>query len=392
MSAPAKPRILMVDDEPNILAGYRRLLSSRYDVTAAGAGREGLALIPGASFAVIVSDMRMPEMDGIQFLQAARAIDADAVLLMLSGNADQETAVRAVNEGAIFRFLNKPCPPDTLERALQDALRQHELVTAERTLLRDTLAGSLKLLVDALTLHDPRTAQALRAVRATAAEIAGELGVGDDWRIGMAGTLCLVGLLTMPDVQSALDLPEPRLVECAARGAKLLRHVPRLEPVAEMIEHQRDPGPCPASPALASSPSRVVLGSRIVRFAFDLERATHLLAQDRAAALLRLRYADTDHDQRLFEAAERILHAKDPAAAALLRPVNVRATGLQPGMTAAQDVVSIDGKLMLARGYELTELVIENLQSLAHHGLIGPTVSVILAPDPAHALSTAAAA
>src|SRR4051812_29250328 len=105
----AKPRVLFVDDEPNVLSGIRRGLRNDFDVHTAESGAEALRLIASSEpFAVIVSDCRMPEMDGVELLQRCSKAAPQSVRMMLTGNMDQETAVRAVNSGDVFKFLNKP--------------------------------------------------------------------------------------------------------------------------------------------------------------------------------------------------------------------------------------------------------------------------------------------
>ena len=132
-------KILLVDDDPNILQGYQRQLRKRFELDTVLSGREGLeAVASDGPFAVIVSDMRMPGMDGVQFLTQVRETASDTVRMMLTGNSDQQTAMDAVNEGHIFRFLTKPCNTDTFAKALEAALEQYRLITAERELLPGT--------------------------------------------------------------------------------------------------------------------------------------------------------------------------------------------------------------------------------------------------------------
>ncbi|NIQ03497.1 MAG: response regulator, partial [Nitrospinaceae bacterium] len=94
-------------------------------------------------FAVVVSDMRMPDMDGIQFLSRVREHYPQTVRMMLTGYADVKTAMNAVNEGNIFRFMTKPCPPEVFEKVLSAGIEQYRLITAERDLLERTLKGSV---------------------------------------------------------------------------------------------------------------------------------------------------------------------------------------------------------------------------------------------------------
>ena len=113
-------RILLVDDDPNILQGYQRQLHKHVDIETAQNGIAGLkSLKEKGPFAVIISDLRMPGMDGIAFLAEAREQSPDSVRVMLTGHADLEAAINAVNKGNIFRLLTKPCPAENLLQTVQ---------------------------------------------------------------------------------------------------------------------------------------------------------------------------------------------------------------------------------------------------------------------------------
>lgn len=105
-----KPRILLVDDEPNVLSALARQLHPLYQVSLTPSPEEGLLLLEREGpFAVVLSDMRMPKMDGATFLKHVRERSPDTIRLLLTGHADLESAIAAVNEGQVFRFLTKPC-------------------------------------------------------------------------------------------------------------------------------------------------------------------------------------------------------------------------------------------------------------------------------------------
>src|SRR5262249_60092556 len=147
-------------------------------------GAAGLELIAREEpFAVVVSDMRMPGMDGAAFLTRVREIAPDATRVLLTGQADLDAAIAAVNRANIFRFLTKPCPPDVLASALTDAVNLHRLVTSERVLLQETLLGSVKMLTDVLALANPaafgRATRAKQHARRTAAQ----LDLADRWQL-----------------------------------------------------------------------------------------------------------------------------------------------------------------------------------------------------------------
>ena len=131
-----QPRVLLVDDEPAVLSGLRRQLRADYDIRTATSAAAGLELIAtDGPFDVVVCDMRMPDMDGAAFLARVRSIARDTTRILLTGQADIDTAMAAVNEGQIFRFLSKPCPAQTLRECLTDAVYQHHRTQAEHQII-----------------------------------------------------------------------------------------------------------------------------------------------------------------------------------------------------------------------------------------------------------------
>lgn len=127
-------KILFVDDEPSVLEALQRQFRQQFHVHTALGGAEGLTIVRmQGPFPVVVSDCRMPGMDGIQFLALVRKIAPDTVRMMLTGNHDLETAMKAVNQGEIFRFLTKPCPPDTFQSALEAGIKQYRLTRSQKS-------------------------------------------------------------------------------------------------------------------------------------------------------------------------------------------------------------------------------------------------------------------
>ncbi len=119
-------RVLIVDDDLNLLASLKRRLGRRFEVSTAPSGEEGLALLQESGpFAVVISDQRMKQMDGIQFLTLVRQLHPSCVRMMLTGNVDLKTAIKAINEAGAFRFLTKPCAVEDLVVAIEDGLKAH---------------------------------------------------------------------------------------------------------------------------------------------------------------------------------------------------------------------------------------------------------------------------
>ena len=156
MSTASQPRVLCVDDEPRVLEGLESNLAWHYDVHTAPGGIEGMEIVrSNGPFAVVISDMQMPGMDGATFLGKVRAESPDTTRILLTGYSDIDAAAAAVNKGSIFRFLNKPCGPDVLLPAVEEAAEQYRLVRGEKDLLENTLSGSIRVLTDVLSLAAP---------------------------------------------------------------------------------------------------------------------------------------------------------------------------------------------------------------------------------------------
>lgn len=153
-------KVLLVDDETCILDGYRRGLRNRFQLDTAQSGQEALELVShSTNYAVVISDMRMPGMSGLDLLARVRELSPDTVRIMLTGNADQQTVIDAINQGEIYKFLTKPCDISTLEAAISDGIQRFKQIKKNRTLL-DKNASKVKGLSQQLSYqstHDPLT-------------------------------------------------------------------------------------------------------------------------------------------------------------------------------------------------------------------------------------------
>jgi EAL domain-containing protein (putative c-di-GMP-specific phosphodiesterase class I)/FixJ family two-component response regulator len=137
MDGPPRPLVLCVDDESRVLDALRALLGLKYSVITATGAEAALALLAKyRNVAVILSDMRMPGMDGIEFLERCCALVPDAQRIMLTGRPDLSVAMSAVNRGQVFRFLTKPCPPAQLLEAVEAGAARHAALEAEKSLMQ----------------------------------------------------------------------------------------------------------------------------------------------------------------------------------------------------------------------------------------------------------------
>ena len=126
-------KILFVDDEPAALGLYTQMLKGEFDISTAVGGEDGITVLRNfGPFAVVISDMQMPGMNGAQFLKRVRQLAPNTIRLLLTGHVDLTGAVAAVNEGGIFRLLMKPCDESVLAEAIASALKCYEQRKEER--------------------------------------------------------------------------------------------------------------------------------------------------------------------------------------------------------------------------------------------------------------------
>jgi two-component system, probable response regulator PhcQ len=135
-----KSKLLLVDDEPNLTSALVRSLDrSQFEIFTADSAQQGLMILAGHDIDVVVSDERMPGMTGSEFLSEVRKRWPNTIRMILSGQADLEAAVRAINEGEVYRFLLKPCHPTELQHTILQGLQHKKLVSQSRRLLQEHL-------------------------------------------------------------------------------------------------------------------------------------------------------------------------------------------------------------------------------------------------------------
>ena len=123
-------RVLIVDDEQSLLNAVQRCIGEDYEVTTAGSGEEALEILQEQGpFSVVVTDMRMPHMDGFTFAQEANKLYPESVLIMLTGNLDQAIAAKTLRQTNVFRYLNKPCEMSELRAVVAEAIQEYEKLT-----------------------------------------------------------------------------------------------------------------------------------------------------------------------------------------------------------------------------------------------------------------------
>lgn len=375
-------KILFVDDEPAVLDGYKRILHHEFEVSTAIGGAQGLKAIENnGPYAIVVSDMRMPEMNGSQFLSRVRQTAPDTVRMLLTGHTDLNAAIDAVNEGNIFRFLTKPCEKEVLARAITTGLVQYRLVTAEKELLENTLMGSIKVLTDVLSAASPeafgRSMRIARYVR----HLVDKFGLPSPWQFEAAGMLSQLGCVTLdPEVIQAAYVGNSLSPEDLARFAAhpqvardLLVNIPRLEPIAWMISQQLTKETPPMVPELpAASAAAIVFGAKMLKLvvAFDGLRMKGVSHED---AIAKLRDRLNEFGPELIEALAGI---KPENAKMELR--KVPASKLTTGMILQQEIRNQRGMLVIAKGQEITHALLIKLDNFSRLGTIDKDIMALV--------------
>jgi CheY-like chemotaxis protein len=367
MSEPTGPRVLFVDDDPNILDSFRRTYRNHLDFdTAASAPEALLKLTEGEPFAVVVSDQRMPQMSGIQLLKEVRTRCPDTIRIMLTGNADQQTAIDAVNMGHIMKFLTKPCPPATLLNAIQEGIRIWTTRNTEREILAGTLAGSVRIMTEVLGILHPASYGQNQRVQRMMKHVAGVFELPDVWQYETAAMLSQIGcvaldaeLLSRVNAGYALEGDQQAMFASHPEvGARLIRNLPRMEAVADMISLQHATLGNRQCVDLADlSPAEI--GGHLLGIALrvDLAMRRGKPYQEAVSDLIR----DTRDLRVDILSALQSLHLED----ATLQSRPIRLKHLHVGHTLADAVITETGIILASKDQEITDTMLERIRTFA---------------------------
>ena len=367
-------KILFVDDEPAVLDGYRRILHPEFEIETAVGAAAGLSSIQEhGPYAVVVSDMRMPVMNGAEFLRQVRRDTPETVRMLLTGYTEINAAIQAINEGNIFRFLTKPCESEVLASAISDGLTQYRLITSERALLENTLLGSIKVLADVLSAASPEIFGRSMRIAHCVRHVAGKFQLSSRWSVEAAGTLSQLGCITLESdlVQQAyagakLDVEAQARFDAHPRAAmELLKSIPRLEATSWMIGQQLKREITEAEAGLSGcTPKDLLLGARILKVAIAFAELSLKLSA-RAEILSQLRRRPKEFDSSLVDA---LVDLGSDGVERQLRKVPT--SRLNPGMILDQEIRNKNGMLLVTKGQELTSALVMRIDSFFRAGVI----------------------
>lgn len=414
-SAAPPPTILCVDDEPSILSALRRLFRAKgFQVRVAEGGQAGLAVLEAEPIDLVISDMRMPEMDGVMFLEQVRQRWPDCMRLLLTGYADITSIMGAINRGEIFRYIAKPWDDNDIMLIVRGALQQRDMVQEQRRLqalikaqneelkvlnfslevkvaertaelnqaneallganeqLKNNFITSIKIFTSLIELRASHLAGHSRRVADVARRLAQKLGLGNKaaQEVFVAGLLHAIGKVGFDD--ELLNTPVVMLSTAQlqafrkhpARAAQLLFALPELKGAAEIIAAQLERFDGAGHPdGLAGK--KIPLGARILLVASDYDAlqigtlAQRKLPPSKALDAI-LDGRGKRYDPEVVSALAALMGEAGPTAAAVQRPADTvrRVRDLLPGMVLARDMITPSGLLMLTAGHVLDEAVI----------------------------------
>jgi response regulator RpfG family c-di-GMP phosphodiesterase len=382
MKEQERPRVLCVDDEARVVEGLVLHLRKDYEVHTALSGDEGLkALKKSGGAAVVISDMRMPGMDGALFLHHVLTFYPDATRILLTGEPGRDAAISAVNNARIFRFLTKPCPPDQLKAAVEEGVIQHRLIRAERTILKETLIGCIKALVDVLAIANPLAFGRASRVKRLAMGFSAALQCSDFWQLEAAAMLSQIGYLSLPPplleklyYGETLTATEKTLAAGVPDVAMmLLENIPRLDPVVQILAalNWNDE-------ALARlGDGTIGLGTRILGLVLEYD-VLNTQGHSADVCVQTLRRRAPRYTEELIEKFGRHLGAGSGKSEA--RQIALKA--VQPGMVIMQDIRTQMGTLLVARGFEVTNLFLDRSRNFGPELLEEMIKVVVPAPTP----------
>ncbi|WP_369602017.1 HD domain-containing phosphohydrolase [Hahella sp. SMD15-11] len=405
------PAVLLVDDEANILSSLRRLLRrQRYDIFTAESGREGLEILEREHIDLVVSDMRMPEMSGAEFLEEVSRKWPDTVRIILTGYADLEATVSAVNKAGIFRYLSKPWDEHDLISTIEQGLETLRLRRERDRLVEElrTLNESLEAQVRARTEEIRQTAEMLdlaykelsnsytsiirvfsslvslnkkkyKGQSRAVADLAKYMGLAlklpkDEVRqIYFAGLLHEMGKMVLPD--RLLEKPEQMLQgddlaqyqQYPVHGENALTSVEELNRTARYIRHHCEYFNGSGFPDGLKGED-IPLGARILRLARDYVglQTGLMLSQslDHEGAVEYIgHHSKTLYDPQLVALFLKI-RDKIKLDIAPAEEMMCRTHALKAGMVLTRDLMSDAGVLLVAKGQALNENIIDKIMRI----------------------------
>ncbi len=357
--------VLFVDDEYDVISAYKRNLRRHFNVKTATSGREALEILnESEEVAAVVTDFRMPQMDGVQLLSAVQKAYPDTIRIIITGHADLQLAIDAVNRGNIFRFLTKPCPTEDLINVLNDSLEMFRLKKSEKELLNKTLKGVINILIEMQSQIQPCAVRQVSKLREYGRRISEILKIPNNWEFEIALMLSKLGCIIVPQEimekraeGQELDKEDLKLFNSYPEfGALLLRKIPRLENIAKAVEFQMLNYDGSNSPGSKMKGEQIPVVSRILKLIDDFG---YLLMTDNTPedAFMQIQENANKYDPKMLAALQLIVQGKKPAHTV----TSIKFRELRIGMIVVREIRDTKGNVLVKKGTEITDMILMKL-------------------------------
>ncbi|WP_306149370.1 MULTISPECIES: HD domain-containing phosphohydrolase [unclassified Roseibium] len=366
-------KVLLVDDEVHVLQAAKRVLRRTVEVTTANGPQEALEKIKAEGpFAVVVSDQNMPGVDGIKLLGHISKKAPSTTRIMLTGNNDQKTAMNAVNDGRIFRFVTKPCDSERLSAVIEEGIAHHQTVVAERELLEQTLSGSVKMLVDIIAVSRPRAHLRASIIQRWARKVNKALDATPSLEQGISAMLCTLGYLTLPDSLAdryfgGADLSpaeKASVNEAAAMARDLVLNIPRMEGIAEAIYYCRKGYDGSGFPEDDRKGEDIPVAARVLCALIDLAEISVDETPSFVRCMEELEANAPRYDPNVLEVMRQVLGGDQHfAGSPNADKISVPILQLLAGDILAADIRDAEDRLLLAAGSLLSPITLKRIRS-----------------------------
>lgn len=355
-------KILCVDDEDMILKGFQLNLRKDFELHLASNGVEGLEVFDReGGFSVVLSDMRMPQMDGATMLGEIKKRDPEVVTVLLTGHTDFESAMSAVNSGSVFRMLSKPCPPEDLIKVLHASIEQNDLIRSKRILLDQTLRGAVDALAESLSFAKPLFFGRAQRVRRLANELAEIMEIPNSWRVDVASVFSQIGYISLPNSVSE-DVYHKRKLNAEVKEMvkqlpsdtqKVIDKIPGLEDVCKIlqkvdIQYRFEENDTTGLRLLAS----------VLRVALDFDYYEET-GHERAIILQTLKSRTKDYDPNVTDALQKLMNLVEQN----FRLEEILFKHLQNGMRLAEDLKVEGGFLVASQGADVDHQLLKVIKN-----------------------------
>ena len=243
-------RILIVDDEEDNLALLYRTLRSKYEITKAHSAIEALEILKSEQFDCILSDHKMPLMDGVEFLKRVNDMQPKTMSLLVTAYSDIKILIDAINYAKIYRYIKKPFSPDELLMIVESALECYQLKLDNENLitdLKDLFSGTVKAIIEALDAKDSFTLGRSRRVAFYTLKIVNKMALqpSEISKIELAGLLHDIGMIGVAEeilnkTQKLSDDEYETIKKHVHYSVKILEDIKQLSEITEIIKYHHE--------------------------------------------------------------------------------------------------------------------------------------------------------